>query len=70
MTLRTRLMAAFVVVVLVPLIVGGVLVTRALPRANATRQGETATASARLVATVLAGYCDRAGATAEAAGRA
>ncbi|MBK5306051.1 MAG: diguanylate cyclase [Frankiaceae bacterium] len=70
MTLRTRLTAAFVVVVLVPLLVGGLLVTRAFPRANATRQGETATASARLVATVLAGYCDRARATAEAAGRA
>jgi diguanylate cyclase (GGDEF)-like protein len=70
MTLRTRLTAAFVVVVLVPLLVGGLLVTRAFPRANATRQGETATVSARLVATVLAGYCDRARATAEAAGRA
>jgi hypothetical protein len=70
MTLRTRLTAAFVVVVLVPLLVGGLLVTRAFPRANATRQGETATASSRLVATVLAGYCDRARATAEAAGRA
>ncbi|MDT7538829.1 MAG: hypothetical protein QOI82_2414 [Actinomycetota bacterium] len=70
MTLRTRLTAAFVVVVLVPLLVGGLLVTRAFPRANAARQGETATASSRLVATVLAGYCDRARATAEAAGRA
>jgi diguanylate cyclase (GGDEF)-like protein len=64
------LTAAFVVVVLVPLLVGGLLVTRAFPRANATRQGETATASSRLVATVVAGYCDRARATAEAAGRA
>ncbi|GAC1440065.1 MAG: hypothetical protein NVSMB55_03440 [Mycobacteriales bacterium] len=70
MTLRTRLTAAFVVVVLVPLLVGGLLVTRAFPRANAARQGETATTSARLVATVLSGYCDRARATAEAAGRA
>ncbi len=70
MTLRTRLTAAFVLVVLVPLLVGGLLVTRALPRANALRQGETATTSARLVATVLSGYCDRARATAEAAGRA
>jgi two-component system cell cycle response regulator len=70
MTLRTRLTAAFVVVVLVPLLVGGLLVTRAFPRANAARQGETVTASARLVATVVAGYCDRARATAEAAGRA
>jgi diguanylate cyclase (GGDEF)-like protein len=70
MTLRTRLTAAFVLVVLVPLLVGGLLVTRAFPAANAARQGETATTSARLVATVLAGYCDRARATAEAAGRA
>jgi diguanylate cyclase (GGDEF)-like protein len=69
-TLRTRLTAAFLVVVLVPLLIGGLLVTRAFPRANATRQGETATASSRLVATVLAGYCDRARAAAEAAGRA
>ncbi|MDT7550158.1 MAG: two-component system, cell cycle response regulator, partial [Actinomycetota bacterium] len=70
MTLRGRLTAAFVLVVLVPLLVGGLLVTRAFPRANAARQGETVTASARLVATVLTGYCDRARATAEAAGRA
>ena len=70
MTLRARLTAAFVLVVLVPLLVGGLLVTRAFPRANAARQGETVTASARLVATVLTGYCDRARATAEAAGRA
>jgi diguanylate cyclase (GGDEF)-like protein len=69
-TLRARLTAAFVLVVLVPLLVGGLLVTRAFPRANAARQGETVTASARLVATVLSGYCDRARATAEAAGRA
>jgi len=70
MTLRTRLTGAFVLVVLVPLLVGGLLVTRAVPRANAARQAETVTTSARLVATVLAGYCDRARATAEAAGRA
>jgi diguanylate cyclase (GGDEF)-like protein len=70
MTLRTRLTAAFVLVVLVPLLVGGLFVTRAFPAANAARQAETAAASARLVATVLAGYCDRARATAEAAARA
>ena len=70
MTLRTRLTAAFSIVVLVPLLIGGLLATRAIPRANAARQGETATTSARLVATVLAGYCDRARATAEAGGRA
>jgi two-component system cell cycle response regulator len=70
MRLRTRLTAAFVLVVLVPLLVGGLFVTRAFPAANAARQAETAAASARLVATVLAGYCDRARATAEAAARA
>src|SRR4051812_15629636 len=70
MTLRPRLTAAFVLVVLVPLVVGGLLVTRAFPRANEARQSETATASARLLATVASGYCDRARATAEAAGRA
>src|SRR3954454_13016827 len=70
MTLRTRLTVAFVLVVLVPLLVGGLLVTRAFPRANATRQAETASAASRLLATVVAGYCERARATAEAAGRA
>src|SRR4051812_50220779 len=70
MTLRTRLTVAFVLVVLVPLVVGGLLVTRAFPRANATRQAETVSASSRLLATVVAGYCERARATAEAAGRA
>ncbi|MCW2726909.1 MAG: diguanylate cyclase with sensor [Frankiales bacterium] len=70
MTLRTRLTAAFVLVVLVPLLVGGLVVLRALPASTAARQAETVTTSARLVATVLAGYCDRARATAEAAARA
>jgi diguanylate cyclase (GGDEF)-like protein len=70
MTMRTRLTVAFVLVVLVPLLVGGLLVTRAFPEANAARQAETVSASSRLVATVLAGYCEGARATAEAAGRA
>jgi two-component system, cell cycle response regulator len=70
MTLRTRLTVAFVLVVLVPLLVGGLLVTRAFPRANATRQAETVSAASRLLATVVSGYCERARATAEAAGRA
>ena len=70
MTLRARLTVAFVLVVLVPLIVGGLLVTRGFPQANATRQAETVSASSRLLATVVAGYCERARATAEAAGRA
>jgi diguanylate cyclase (GGDEF)-like protein len=70
MTMRTRLTVAFVLVVLVPLLVGGLLVTRAFPEANRARQAETVSAGSRLVATVLAGYCERARATAEAAGRA
>jgi diguanylate cyclase (GGDEF)-like protein len=70
MTLRTRLTAAFVLVVLVPLLVGALLVARAFPRANDARQAETTMAAGRLLATVVTGYCERAQATAEAAGRA
>ena len=70
MTLRTRLTVAFVLVVLVPILVGAVLVIRAFPKANVARQGETVTSSARLLATVLSGYCDRARAVAEDAGHA
>ena len=70
MTLRTRLTVAFVLVVLVPILVGALLVAHAIPRTNTARQGETVTSSARLIATVLAGYCDRAHAVAEDAGHA
>jgi len=69
-TLRARLTAAFVLVVLVPLLIGGFLVIREFPKANDARQGETARSSARLVATIVAGYCERARGAAEAAGRA
>jgi len=70
MTLRWRLTLAFVVVVLVPLLVGAVLLARALPLAAQARQQVGVTSNARLVAQVLRSYCDRAETTAEAAGRA
>ena len=70
MTLRTRLTAAFVVVVLVPLLVGVALVTSTLPAAIAERQEQGVTSSSRLAASVVAGLCDRARAGAEAAARA
>ena len=70
MTLRTRLTAAFVLVVLVPLLVGVALVTSALPAALAERQEQGVTSSSRLAASVVEGLCDRARAGAEAAARA
>lgn len=70
MTLRWRLTIAFSLVVLVPLLTGLVLVTRALPKAVQDRQAADVAASSRLVAQVILGYCDRAVTTAEAAGRA
>lgn len=70
MTLRWRLTIAFGLVVLVPLIVGLVLVKRALPNAVQARQQVGVTSATRLVGAVLEDYCDRARAAAEAAGRA
>ena len=70
MTLRWRLTVAFVLVVLVPLLVGLALVARALPRAVQDRQQHEVAAAAALVAQVLQDYCDRATTTAEAVGRA
>ncbi|TBR14879.1 MAG: hypothetical protein EPO57_10845, partial [Chitinophagaceae bacterium] len=70
MTLRTRLTAAFVLVVLVPLLVVVALVTTALPTALHERQEQGLTSSSRLAASVIAGLCDRAGAAAEATARA
>ncbi|MGZ6828018.1 MAG: hypothetical protein ACXVGH_14630, partial [Mycobacteriales bacterium] len=69
MTLRRRLTAAFVLVVVVPLLVGLVLLARALPHAVQARQQAGVVSAARLVGTVLQDYCDRAEAAAEAAGR-
>ena len=48
MTLRARLTAAFVLVVLVPLLVVVVLITTALPAAVADRQEAGLTSGARL----------------------
>ena len=70
MTLRWRLTLAFALVVAVPLVVGTAIVSRSLPREVQAGQRDGAVASSRLVAQVLRDYCDRAHATAEAAGRA
>ncbi len=70
MTLRTRLTAAFVLVVLVPLLVVVTLVTATLPAALDERQEEGLLSSSRLAASVVAGLCDRATAAAEAVARA
>jgi two-component system cell cycle response regulator len=69
-TLRWRLTIAFVLVVLVPLLVGALLVSRAFPAAIEHRQQAAVSSSARLVGQVLRDTCDRARATAEAVGRA
>ena len=69
-TLRWRLTIAFVLVVLVPLLVGLVLVGRAVPDAVQARQQDGVISSTRLAGAVLQDYCDRAKAAAEAAGRA
>ena len=70
MTLRWRLTLAFVLVVVVPLLIGAAIVSRAFPREVQAEQRVGAQTSSRLVAQVLRDYCDRARATAEAAGRA
>jgi diguanylate cyclase (GGDEF)-like protein len=61
---------AFVVVVLFPLVVGAILVSRAFPEALGSRQTAAVESSTRLVGELLRDYCDRARTTAEAAGRA
>ena len=70
MTLRARLTAAFVVVLLVPLLVAGVLVGVVLPQASGSSQERDLTSSARLAASTVADACGRAAAAAEAAARA
>lgn len=70
MTLRWRLTLAFVLVVLVPLAVGAILVARSFPATVEHRQQAGASSSSRLVDQLLRDACDRARATAEAAGRA
>lgn len=69
MTLRARLTATFVLVVLVPLLVVAVLLVTALPKVLADRQGPGVVSSARLAATLVAQLCDQAQLTAETAGR-
>lgn len=70
MTLRSRLTAAFVLVVGVPLLIVVALLTTVLPAAVAERQEQGLSASGRLAAAVLAELCGRARGAAEAAGRA
>ncbi|MCW2714491.1 MAG: diguanylate cyclase with sensor [Frankiales bacterium] len=70
MTLRTRLVAAFVAVVLVPLLVVVALLSSTLPAALADRQGQGLVSSGRFAATVVSELCSRARGAAEAAGRA
>jgi two-component system cell cycle response regulator len=69
-TLRTRLTAAFLAVVLGPLLVGTALLSVALPAAFAERQAREVTSAGRLAATVVAQRCAEARAVAEAVGRA
>ena len=70
MTLRTRLTVAFVLVVLVPLLVGAVLVMRLVPAAVEGRQLSGLSDTAQTASNVLASYCQRAQVAAIAAGRA
>ena len=70
MTLRSRLTAAFVLVVLVPLLVVIALATKALPALLEKQQEQAVASSGRLAAEVVSQLCRRARATAEAAGRA
>ncbi|MCW2599583.1 MAG: diguanylate cyclase with sensor [Frankiales bacterium] len=69
-TLRWRLTFAFVLVVLVPMLVGLLMVARTLPDAVQARQKAGVISATRLVGAVLQDYCDRAKTAAEAAGRA
>ena len=70
MTLRSRLTAAFVLVVLTPLLVGLVLVGRLLPRGAQEQQARALHTSAGLAAQVLRDRCEQARSTAEALARA
>ena len=70
MTLRWRLTVSFVLVILIPFLIGLVLVSRAMPHAVQAKQQDGVDAGARLVGVVLQDYCDRARTVAEAAGRA
>jgi diguanylate cyclase (GGDEF)-like protein len=69
-TLRVRLTISFVLVVLVPLLVGIVLVGRSLPNAVEGRQSAGVATAATLTAEVVVDACERARSTAETAARA
>jgi len=68
-TLRLRLTLAFVLVVMVPLIIGAALVAGSFPAALEQRQQTAVSASSHLVSQVVRDACDRARAAADAAGR-
>ncbi len=70
MTLRTRLTVAFVLVVLVPLLLGAALVTRLVPQAVEARQLAGLSDTAQSASAALAGFCQQARTAAYAAGRA
>ena len=70
MTLRTRLTAAFVLVVLLPLLVVLTVVTLTLPETLSKQQQEGVRSTSRLGGSFVLGLCDRARAAAEAAARA
>ena len=70
MSLRTRLTAAFVLVLLVPLLVAAVVVGVVVPRASVETQQRGLTSSARLAAAAVHEVCGRVRAAAEAAARA
>ncbi|HVE74518.1 MAG TPA: diguanylate cyclase [Mycobacteriales bacterium] len=69
MTLRTRLTLAFLLVVLVPLLIGTALMARTVP-ALQDRQSDQLRAVGRLGASLVEQYCERARAAADSAGRA
>ena len=70
MTLRSRLTAAFVLVVLTPLLIGLVLVVKVLPGLDRTGQARSAQRTAALAAGVVRDFCERARDSAGQAGRA
>jgi two-component system cell cycle response regulator len=69
-TLRARLTAAFLAVVVVPLLVGTALLSVTLPAAFGERQAREVASAARLAAAVVAQRCQQAQVVAEAVGRA
>ena len=70
MTLRARLTASFVLVVLVPLLVVVALATTVLQQVFADRQAQGMQSAVRLASAVVGDLCSRSRAAVEAAGRA